>query len=130
MKTELDETAKPAISGEPLLAADLRIGNWIKLESGIETIIRGGGINAIEMQQLKVYPIELNPEWLNKLGFKNEEFEFDYGLDTHFTIGVSKGVFYIYPQEGMIMLPNLIFVHQLQNLYHSLTGTELSLIGS
>jgi len=102
-------------------AKELRIGNWVKLDSGTETIIRGGGINAIEMQQLRVEPIPLTEEWLLKFGFYKSNvtaridlYPEDDGVYFYFNIDPAKRV-------------KIEYVHQLQNLFFALTGEELTI---
>lgn len=73
-------------------------------------------------------PIALDEKWLLKLGFTKEinEDDFDYWLidefDNDFLWEHSNGFCYNFGKGYEIN-----FVHQLQNLYFSLTGDELSL---
>jgi len=81
------------------------------------------------LQDLK--PIPLTKEWLFKFGFgQSEDHEVghntsnivDFYYDYHFKR------FRVETQEGEeIRLPNIQYIHQLQNLYFALTGTELVL---
>lgn len=82
-------------------------------------------------------PIQLTEEWLVKAGFeKEEEYEFGvlicyrYILETRktncvFTSNYSteECIYVNYNQGGV----DIEYVHQLQNLYFALTGTELTI---
>lgn len=107
-------------------ATELRIGNWIKLQSDTETIIRGGGINAIEVDMLEVSPIPLTEEWLLKFGFEQYLLIWRY---KGFTIAGSLNNGYGltgYCIENIFPI-NCLYVHQLQNLYFALTNEELTI---
>jgi len=87
----------------------------ISVYNTIENLYENLGIHEIN-------PIELNKEWLFKLGFEND-FEYEFR---------KKGVVIKY--EDCLEIYEFIFndncieitnVHQLQNLYFALTGTEL-----
>lgn len=81
----------------------------------------------------EVEPIPLTEGWLLKFGFQNvtETENANHPLIRTF----SKGIFKIYIPEGKCRLFGMIgvdsawlnmrYVHQLQNLYFALTGTEL-----
>ena len=80
----------------------------------------------------KARPIKITEEWLLKLGFvENYRSEFRlkyemsdpaYGYNFSFMEGQPSG--FVYRGE---ILKNIQCIHQLQNLYHSLTDTELTL---
>ncbi len=91
---------------------------------------------------INIEPIPLTEEWLLKFGFEKIDFK-------HIDGSISKGVFKNYPcvvesnklDEGdtpyifsrivpseprkMNYFNSIKYVHQLQNLYHALTGQEL-----
>jgi hypothetical protein len=117
-------------------ANELRIGNWIELESGKQTIIRGGGISAIEIGLLKVKPIPLTEEWLLKFGFERfrgmyKPFELhgsyhpSYQIKDEKTDG-NETVYLCDCDDGIIGKP-IKYVHELQNSYFALTGEELEI---
>lgn len=116
-----------------LKASDLRIGNWL-LHNGkpfevidigmyvdADTNYDGWLIGAVRIEELQ--PIVLSPEILEKAGLSNME--------------SFLGVYRIKIDEMLIDIPmgknkaaphaKYKYVHQLQNLYHSLTGTELEI---
>ncbi len=74
-----------------------------------------------------VEPIPLTEEWLIKFGF--EPFVLDYSMSLR-AEGVTDFV-YIKGNKGLRIFNNRVvnieYVHQLQNLYFALTGTELEL---
>ena len=116
-------------------AKELRIGNWIRHKYHIllvETIDANDEIYACNIKRnVHVYkdiedfePIPLTEEWLIKFGFRVMDSWLLY----------YKGSFEIEPlREGFLFsqyendLLNIKYVHQLQNLYFTLTGEELSL---
>ena len=70
-------------------------------------------------------PIPLTPEWLERMGFKYSNdlrcfYTGNYSLKETVT-----GRFHFC--QGIAELSTLEYVHQLQNLYFALTGTELSI---
>lgn len=66
-----------------------------------------------------ITPMKLTEEWLKKLGFK--PFQKDWSI---------KGLIIHSRKRGFIVrksIPQIQYVHQLQNLYFALTGIELQL---
>jgi hypothetical protein len=138
-------------------ANELRIGNLVNHKTGqckvvgfYGEIFRAENINKIELKSnvFNLQPIPLTEEWLLKLGlFKITKKEDLWGNDE---IGVydfkgkirwsdffitSNGLkdFTLYVatiddgMESAECLNNIIYVHQLQNLYFALTGEELTI---
>ena len=115
---------------------ELRIGNYAKhFENGIvltvgRTIAFKTPTNTIRVDVDDLQPITLTEEWLLKFGFiytddvdnlnrdyKLQEFEIQLHLDVNDFMCCNT-------------IPNYVqikYVHQLQNLYHALTGEELTL---
>jgi len=117
---------------ERISVEELRIGNW-----ALDQLTRTPQqIQFLEKEmRLISKPIPLTPEWLEKFGFEKTQmskgytFQLfdayeDYYGDNHHTIefhlmdGVIKGLFLFW---------RIKYVHQLQNLFYCLTGTELEL---
>lgn len=82
-------------------------------------------------EQLRGIP--LTEEWLLKFGFdyseyigKSSSFFFKYVGGSELHINPLNGVVWIERDDNVFNNPALIeYVHQLQNLYYALTGTEL-----
>ena len=106
---------------QSVLANELRIGSWINY-LGKYMICSTNTIHAVSkiIQPSVMYqPIPLTEEWLFKLGYDLIS-ENHYGILGHL-IWKIEGRFYC-DKNGM----QLKHVHQLQNLYFALTGSELT----
>lgn len=110
-------------------ANELRIGNWYYLENPMASAKVPEQLTvwtqALDFQGYGV-PIHLTPEILEKAGFKREaalqlyhccEVEIGY-LENG---GNSYDFFFSFRDQTQFIK----YVHQLQNLYHALTGEEL-----
>ena len=111
-------------------AAELRIGNLVQdrhsEECGMIDIVVLGIIDAMENHSYQ--PIPLTEEWLKRFGFEK------YNLN-NFTLSWGGVLFYYrisdrsfrkgYQVMEKICFTEVKYVHQLQNLYHALTGEEL-----
>ena len=102
---------------------EFRIGNKVDLYGSIATI-EPVDFSGIGIAIKKGKPIPLTEEWLLKLGFEKIR-TFDV-FPTFFRnkINVNDGIVYVC---GCGFLNHIKYVHQLQNLYHALTGEELTL---
>ena len=105
--------------------SELRIGNWVFNKAHERKQIKE------VYQDASVYdPIPLNHEWLDRFGFilENGEYSKNYKLDDQwFSLDIRKwydGVYRMICNSGCTG-SKLLYVHQLQNLYHALTGKEL-----
>lgn len=113
-----------------MTAKELRIGNWV-IDIFYDMPIKitkyffsDGSINNIE-------PIELTEEILLKCGFEEYELNDDLGYALR---KIVNGIFFKYDieyGEVSIFINNEVvsfkYLHQLQNLYFSLTGEELEI---
>ena len=108
-----------------LKETDCRYGNYI---------IYGGSITQLNEKEMchffrfpEAYkPIQLTEEWLLKFGFEKEFGVFKLkGLKCWFTKYTSEPNLYSV-NIGNIKLSTLKYVHELQNLYFALTGSELT----
>ena len=126
-------------------ANELRIGNWVnvlhpftnkwnpeKIKAKTILNLEENGKNSLMINNFS--PIPITEEWLLKFGFgKDNEF------DNHFIdngslkneiirIATDSNYFTIDLFGGQVFeIPNIKHIHQLQNLYFSLTGKELEL---
>lgn len=116
-------------------ARELRIGNWVNTMKGhrqcIDVMCDCVNFEDIERDIFdNIDPIPLTEEWLVRFGIHidGQSISLKSG-----TIGViqrgREGMFKYYLQSpfGMVHLDSIKYVHQLQNLYFSLTGEELEL---
>ena len=131
-------------------ATELRIGNWVLIpyqnapiaipahETKVQGITIFGEVltdNTPEHEGLKTHfnhvsGIPINELWLEKLGFKSIGLQgqvFEYLIDEHnrFTIETDCKFFYPSLNYDFCCLYQIKYVHQIQNLYHALTGKEL-----
>lgn len=99
-------------------ANELRIGNWVMLAGAYWQI---GFAEEIDVHHFE--PIELSPEILEKAGLtKSDKVDIAYTISI-FT-NLPDGKIHRYHKEG---LSEPKYLHQLQNLYFALTGTELEI---
>jgi hypothetical protein len=116
-------------------ANELRIGNlfiekYSKKIIPVLELLRSGNI-VFDFECFGVWqaePIKLTSEWLLKFGFKqtNESEEVEWYRLNGFDIATHEengDVYFVYQH---MVLRHIINVHQLQNLYFALTGTELT----
>lgn len=116
-------------------AKDLRIGNWILNGINEEFQANGETINNFNVGKSLLgafKPIELTEQWLIDFGFKVLEkcvYAISLTSNNFLILNMHHSICIIgdehddtYDQE--IAFPE--FTHKLQNLYHSLTGKELT----
>ncbi len=118
---------------------DLRIGNYIQTANGIDEVrgvlnrncfkdvflVKNGDVEIEDLQ-----PIPLTEEWLLKLGFEeNAGNTFSIKVESDcFKIEIYKKIFFPYEYKGMLLPAiRLKYIHELQNLYHAITGNELKI---
>lgn len=129
-----------------MIASELRLGNWIN----VKCIAKEALFDDFDPQQCNIHnlqgilsgnddflyePIPITEDWLVRFGFKNPYEPFWFYLE----IESPRFIVYVNPETRGIALFDeadeeqythyieLNYVHQLQNLYFALTGTELSL---
>lgn len=128
-------------------AKELRIGNWVNLYDDFNSEVTGltntkkvWCVNNPTNEGCawyadKINPIPLTEEWLLKFGFEEEE-EQDELLDTlmfskdnitRVEFSNKHRQLYWHDNYSSIYHIELIYVHQLQNLYFFLTGEELTI---
>ena len=128
-------------NSKTMKASDLRIGNWVNIflnDVDYNTIqIKVDDLYYI-IQKNGVYePIPLTEEWLTKFGFKyiNTESSYltyaepshNYYLQMDVRKSDNKWIILDNTMSELIAfaMVDIIYVHQLQNLYFALTGEEL-----
>lgn len=100
-----------------------------------------GDVFAVLNKNMTVSGIPLTPEILEKCGFEWDKSNSDQfkdawceGHNSRFDLWVKDNVFYMksrYQEESINprqhAMPHIKYLHQLQNLYYSLTGEELQI---
>jgi hypothetical protein len=117
---------------------ELHIGNWVHLkDKGNYQIDSGHDIDEILTHEGTDYctGIPLTEEWLHKFGFENigtddyhskplykkDGCEWNYCLSGYFSQYFCEG------HSEPAIVGDIEYIHQLQNLYFALTGTELTI---
>ena len=118
-------------------ATELRIGNLVNNPYDEPTnvdfnVLHYIGVCVMNKQIIENYqPIPLTEEWLVKFGFKettDNKLILYYELSSGAYLEKVGEVLMLFDRGGyMLSHDNLKHVHQLQNLYHALTGEELTL---
>lgn len=118
---------------------ELRVGVWVRpLTSGVVTqvsLFMLGEIAADETYLDYLMPVPLSPELLEKAGFEKtngeiESWKIPIGKDNYIEWHDDNSVLigdYTGYSTVMIVVENISSLHQLQNLYYSLTGNELEI---
>ena len=121
---------------------ELRVGNYLEKDGKIEMVSSIHSDNTIRLQENKnanchgcyslnkpiIKPIPLSEDWM--LNFNFEQQTSDYfvidlaGFSMRYYYNFSGSTWKFELEDKII---ELYYVHQLQNLFHSLTGEELTL---
>lgn len=134
-KTFLFEATKEKSETDCMIKAnELRIGTLIKRKSnGSICTVNWGIIKDFDLNiDVKDYePIELTEEWLFKFGFENKinVYQLKVGHNFYFTYAQGKMYLSTIATDGnldVFLAYDKYYVHQIQNLYFALTGSELS----
>mgnify|MGYP003648680787 CR=1 FL=1 len=113
---------------------ELRIGNYVYHKHSIGIKLPGTLTSGKDIELCKEFePIPLTKEWLIKFGFKKDGVLVDYAIclnnEKIFGIDIKNERAHIYQLKPSIQGVNLCsinYVHELQNLYYTLTKTELN----
>ena len=105
---------------------DLRVGNLVYRNNNIEVELHIEHLRRINNGSKVFKPIPLTEQRLIEFGFEKRE-DGDYNLFKQSEVDiVLKEDFSSWTCDGINFSVNYIeYVHQLQNLYYSLTGNEL-----
>lgn len=107
-------------------ASELRLGNACMMPSSNKvTFITAIDISDIQLGYKTRIPIPLTEEWLTILGFERDNRRYS---PTKFLYQKYPITFYTgdkYIKLNGYYEYNIMYVHQLQNLFHVLTGEEL-----
>lgn len=127
-------------------ANELRLGNIVKSLNpqvdycfidginqgridGVRRTMDGSFLSGWNHGSPELEPIILTKEWLKKFGFKDDRIMLPG--DGELEIRLNGGTFHIWPTDGQTESHNyrhlIQYVHQLQNIYHALTGEELTI---
>lgn len=130
-KTQAEQLPQDAVM-QSVLINELRINNYYELKGNV----LGGGVcqlknlndfihigNLIESDLVK--PIILTNEWLINFGFKEtkENKKIKWFTKDRLDIVLGEENFIVFDH---LVIKNIKYVHQLQNLYFAFTGSELT----
>ena len=124
---------------------DLRIGNFVKFRKEENQIALWHYLKIAEclIGEDEIEPIPLTEEWLLKFGFEKIEYSDErHGFGNEYNLKVNEDIFFNYSDDFSLciyrseesmedevgIIPEwgaIQHVHQLQNLYYSLTGKEI-----
>lgn len=108
---------------------EVRIGNLVQNDRiGVFKIDTGSLLNISERPKRnkdKYQPVPLTEEWLEYLGFEQEKGMMVWRNEVDESVEIVYETlaeyFRLYPRTNLIR-----YVHQLQNIFYALTGTELT----
>jgi hypothetical protein len=121
----METTTQPAIK-----ASELRIGNWLHLKNSDFIKVDVDNIADVVNNPAIFNPIQLTPEILEKCGFEDKG-------SGYLTKSIDEGGAFLMCEYGGVSIYHNIeecsfnfpgkYLHQLQNLFFALTGTELTI---
>ena len=123
-------------------AKELRIGNYVNAQIGKDPVsqieITASGIMDLscngDKSSIRYSPIPITEKWLIDFGGEKDDdnwgdIDWAYNIPSQTTryYGVIRiGEVYKFGFEHMDYCTEIKYIHQLQNLYYALTGTELT----
>ena len=122
-------------------ANDLRIGNYIekslKIGQGIKLIDKVGCQDIVRMFEdtgsFNYEPIKLADKWLTDFGFTDSKMQDKFYIKDH-NVGISTADNKFRFIQGnfvyQLVLTDLKYVHELQNIFYSLYGTEMFVVSA
>lgn len=125
-----------------MLAEELRIANFIYAHGKIQQVEQIGNTPYGHAQRVIFFKgspigeyavncagIPLTEDWLVRAGFEYEKTNKSWQLDTEFGFSIWGRIdigFSVFGSDDVEIGNTFEYVHQLQNLYHALTGEELT----
>jgi len=106
---------------------DLRIGNYVFDNMG--GLLKIEGISDVSLTG-HLLPIPITLEWLNRFHIKNTDDPnkfIHHWKGFYFKLEKVGNGYFLKSSAGTVESKPLNYVHQVQNLYHALTGVELEL---
>lgn len=105
---------------------ELRIGNYVKSKRhDLDVVTQVGKSNVWGKfnEDILPMPIPITEDWLIKFGFESDGIEWWDGI---ICLGIFKDGIYYLPTESLDYRvgQEIKYVHQLQNLYFALTGSD------
>ncbi len=112
-------------------ANEIRVGNLVMDGHDIE-VVNSRMIEMLEKREADFDPIPLDESWLIKFGLKHDGgyYWIDIKYDgVYIAWDKDKKCCFLYESsgDGATYGKPIIYIHQLQNLYYALTGTELTI---
>jgi hypothetical protein len=119
-------------------AKNLMIGDWVRYNKEYRKVLAlfVSGKGECKMSFHYCYniksatPIPITEEWLKGNGFEDKGYSLDTQLflsigmaDIYYTVKINYAQ--IHTLDGVYMLPNIQYIHQLQQAYRLATGKEL-----
>lgn len=127
-------------NNDKILSSDFRIGNLVCSDKGIGVIaelflydnkigIKTDEFSNFVYSMADIFPIVSNEEWLYKLGFENYEGSIGIKVDNGIFLryGIDKKKIKLCIDFAPIFDIYVPYVHQVQNLFYSITKKELTL---
>jgi len=112
-------------------ASELRIGNLVEIIQSKKCIYTTIEASCFSVDVEKNYkPIPLTKDWLLKFGFEENFKQYElqnYGLKVVKDVNSNVWICYVGFPNQFNEICSIKFVHELQNLYFALTGTELEI---
>jgi hypothetical protein len=110
---------------------ELRIGNLVEIYGKVETVVdvMCDSVNTLNIEGAHyglVNPVPLTEDWLLRLGFEKKQPNCTWYRKNRVTINVFNDVAFRLNTNCNYVYKPFKHVHQLQNLYFSLTGEELT----
>lgn len=108
-----------------ITATDFRVGNWYNHHGAPRIVHPSTILDLWEAERDWIKPIVLTEDILIKAGFKKINtafFKYDFPFRL---IKIADGVGYHVYRDGSVA--EIDYVHQLENLYYAIKGTELNI---